>query len=171
MKQWILGLMLGMAVLATAAPTQAAAITPQGKSFGIGLLLGSPLGVSGKYKISGNTALAFGVGGFSGYANAINIHVDHLWHPWVPINNRDLSLPVYAGVGAIVALSASDPAIPGQRVTYGAPGWLGVRGPFGIAMAFKRAPIDLFAELAPTLTVGNWATVGIDGSVGVRLYF
>ena len=53
------------------------------KTFGLGIMLGSPTGLSGKYFTGPSTAIDFGIGGIGCCRgrSGIHIHADYLWHP------------------------------------------------------------------------------------------
>jgi len=149
-----------------------------GGDFGLGIMLGSPSGLSGKYWLGRSTmALDFGVGVFHGGFNddrGVTIHGDVLWHPALITSNATLDLPFYFGVGArfwdhnryrFNNRNERDHA------------HIGVRVPFGIALVFRQVPIDVFFELVPTLDFitgnDNRDDFGfyISGAIGVRYYF
>src|SRR5678816_4505354 len=78
--------------------------------FGLGLELGGPSGLNGKYFLSGNTALNFGLGwddeyyyGYDRYRRSgVHIYLDHLWHPFLLTEAEAFKLPFFVGVGVRV---------------------------------------------------------------------
>lgn len=139
------------------------------KTFGLGLMIGAPTGLSGKYYIASDRAIDFGVGGIRYYRarDGLHLHIDHLWHPASLVKARAFELPLYVGLGARAFLfddGAGDRAMA-----------LGARVPFGIAFDFNRVPLDIFFEFAIVVDflLSYHDDFGIDGngSIGIRYYF
>jgi hypothetical protein len=135
------------------------------KTFGLGLMLGAPSGLTGKFFLSRDTALDFGVGVYEGYRDdGIHLHFDFLWHPVVLATNPTFWLPLYFGVGARYFdhnRGADDDH-------------LGVRVPLGISFDFQRVPLDVFIELAFVLDFivhDNHDRADLNAAVGIRYYF
>jgi hypothetical protein len=167
-----------------------------GRNFGLGVVLGDPTGFSGKYWSSSTTALDFNVGwagywhGRDGYWDPdcnngafyrrnvgyceeqaynyrrdygygwriFHMHADYLFHNFDAIRATE-RFPLFYG--------------PGLSVNY----WnydflqLGVRGNFGIAWMPRRAPMDLFLEIAPTMELFPGPDFDVSGGLGARFYF
>lgn len=163
---------LGVAVVASvvllAAPRAARA---EGGPFGLGLIIGSPTGLSLKYylgesgqAIDGAVGLAF-VG-----ASGIHVHADYLWHPFILTSDPSFTLPMHVGVGArILDRNGGRGHDDNLRV--------GLRAPVGITFDFKDVPLDVFAEVALVLDFhgdegsGDHVSLDLNGGVGVRYYF
>jgi hypothetical protein len=124
------------------------------RDLGVGLAVGQPLGVTGKYWLSNAVA----VDGFAGYHlnHNFDTHIDYLWHFFPNFNMPSGSLPLYAGVGG--------------RVLLGDDSQFGVRVPLGVSYLFPTQPIECFAELAPVIQVIKEVGLDLDGQVGVRFY-
>jgi hypothetical protein len=179
-------------VIAVSLSAQAAG----GRNFGLGMVLGDPTGFSGKYWSSSTTALDFNVGwagywhGRDGYWDPdcnsaafyrrnvgycedqaynyrrdygygwriFHMHADYLFHNFDAIRATE-RFPLFYG--------------PGLSVNY----WnydflqLGVRGNFGIAWMPRRAPMDLFLEVAPTMELFPGPDFDVSGGLGARFYF
>jgi hypothetical protein len=153
------------------------------KTFGLGIMLGAPTGLSGKYYLSSDTALDFGVGTIYGYRHrrGLHIHVDHLWHPVSLVSADAFELPLYLGIGGRF--------LHGNRCYRYDRGYceyyyrdytaVGVRGPIGLAFDFNDAPIDIFFELAFVLDFvadrdsryDDAIYFDVNGAVGFRYYF
>ena len=149
------------------------------KTFGLGLELGEPTGLNGKYFVAPAGALDFGVGYIYDhyyYGDGIHIYADYLWHPTSLASTPSFELPFYVGVGArfwdfhYCYLGVCD---------YGGSA-IGVRVPIGIAIDFNNAPIDIFVQLVPVLDFlggdyytrnGDRAHFGVDASLGIRIWF
>lgn len=129
----------------------------QDSGFGLGAVFGEPTGLSAKLWTSEKTAvdgaLAWSFAG-SGY---LHLHADFLVHNFNLINVSEGKLPFYFGIGAFVNL-ASDLG-------------LGIRIPVGLAYHFDSAPLDIFAEVAPGLSLLPGTDFYFGGGIGVRYYF
>jgi hypothetical protein len=78
-----------------------------------------------------------------------------------------VGVPIYLGVGGVIA---------GPRSNFGDNLALGVRVPFGLAIQFRRAPVQLFFELAVRLLFvregnNNYDRTDLTGGLGFRVYF
>jgi hypothetical protein len=145
------------------------------KGFGLGIMLGAPSGLSGKYFLDRSpVALAFGVGTYQEfyYHHGTELHMDVLWHPAVLASSPGVVIPFYLGVGGRV-LEHGDYVNNGMA--YVADTHIGVRVPFGIAFDLRRAPIDIFAELVPVFDFAGHHHYGheldLTGAFGLRYYF
>jgi hypothetical protein len=145
------------------------------KIFGLGLMVGAPTGLSGKYFLSESTALDFGVGGIGYYRgrDGIHLHADHLWHPFSLVSDPAFELPFYVGVGGRVFKFDED---AGNNLDRDGT-VIGVRVPLGIAMDFNRVPLDIFLELTMVfdLFVDYWDDddfgVDFNPALGLRYWF
>jgi hypothetical protein len=173
----------------------ASAAKAQGRNFGMGLVLGDPTGLSAKYWTSATTALDFAVG-WTGYWSRegyydpdcnnrrfydthrnycddraydyrdrygygwdiFHFHADYLFHNFDLIRATE-RFPLYYG--------------PGVSINYYDYDYLqvGFRGNFGIAWMPRRAPIDIFLEIAPTLNLFPGPDLDVDAGLGARFYF
>lgn len=138
-------------------------------TFGAGLELGTPFGLNGKYFLSNDGALNFGLGAngyYRGNREGVHLYLDYLWHPISLANPPAFQLPFYVGIGGRLWNfdEGNDSAVA-----------FGIRIPFGVAFDFNNIPIDVFIQLTPTLDfyrgydddVGFW----FDGTVGIRYWF
>lgn len=138
------------------------------KEFGLGFMFGVPTGLSGKWYLSRDTALDFGLGVWGrrrGYRDSLHIHADFLWHPVVLAKAQPFWVPLYFGVGGRWVAFDND---------FGNSGYLGVRVPGGIMLDFQNVPIDIFFEIAFVLDVivpNNADHADFNGAIGLRYYF
>jgi hypothetical protein len=147
-------------------PAQAARADEKGV-LGVGIIVGEPTGVCGKYYLGNDTAIDAAAGAaFLG--RGAQVHGDFLWHPWVLDNKETFALPVYIGAGLRI-LNHEGSGDDEDHVR------IGLRLPVGIVFDFTKIPIDVFAEAA---LVGDYhtagdATFGVDfnGGAGARYYF
>jgi len=143
------------------------------KTFGLGLELGEPTGLNGKYFLSGDRALDFGIGDIYHYVNRTGIHIygDYLFHPVSLAATDVFELPLYVGIGGRF-WDFNDTGQPGTDNAYA----LGVRAPIGISMDFNNVPLDVFLQFVPVLDFygGNaphTIYLDFDVSLGVRYWF
>jgi hypothetical protein len=176
-SRWFIAVIAGVLVTTAVIPEADARPRPSrkrnfsaNKTFGLGLMLGAPTGLSGKYFIGQDTAIDFGVGVIRYYRHRrsnLHIHADFLWHPVSLASTEPFELPLYFGVGARVWDFDDDD----DRAGFG----LGVRVPIGIAFDFNNVPLDVFIELALVVDLffdydDDYAG-DVNGAVGVRYYF
>ena len=133
-------------------------IYSQDSDAGLGIMIGEPTGISGKYWLNESNALAGGLGWhFVGPNDGFNLHVDYLYH----IDNSfdsAVRFPLYYGFGARIR-SESD--------KFG----LGFRGVGGILFYPDRLPVDIFAEFVPVFKLLPKTKLEIDLALGIRYYF
>jgi hypothetical protein len=153
------------ALFSLLAPTRLAEAQEAGR-FGLGIVLGEPSGVIGKYNYDDTFALDFAVGlGLFG-GNHVNARVDALWQFDIKQWSAG-SLDWYVGVGAQFGFFFDDYG-PGRRDNGS---WVGARVPFGLRFFFTVAPFDVFAEIAPGLWFVQDARFDFEGCIGGRFWF
>jgi hypothetical protein len=139
------------------------------KTFGAGIMLGAPTGLTGKYFFNSREAIDFGFGGVRYYRNrsGFHVHADYLWHPLSLGNPEPFEIPLYVGVGA--RLFNFDDRFEDSNLA------LGLRVPVGIALDFNNVPLDIFLEFAlvADFYVNYRDTVGfeVNGALGIRYWF
>lgn len=133
--------------------------------FGAGLIVGEPTGLSLKYYLGDDTAVAGAVGAaFLG--NGLQVHVDYLWHPWILESKPSFVLPAYGGIGARVLDGNGN----GNDDLFK----IGMRFVGGVLFDFREIPLDVFAEIAGVAdyrTKGSSFGIDINLGAGVRYYF
>jgi hypothetical protein len=150
---WVV-LLCGMAGTTWAASAQPGVA----KDFGVGVIIGDPTGLSGKYWITRTRAIDMAAAWeLSGEDDRMELHADHLWHFDLNMDRMEGRLPLYVGLGG--------------RFLTGHDARLGVRIPFGIGYLFPRIPLELFAEIAPVLDFTPDSDSSVNGGAGVRFYF
>jgi len=134
-----------------------AGLIAQDSGFGLGAVFGEPTGLSAKVwtgeKTAVDGALAWSFAG-SGY---VHLHADFLIHNFDLINVSKGKLPFYFGIGAFLNF-ASDMG-------------LGIRIPVGLAYHFADAPLEIFGEIAPGLSLLPATDFYFGGGIGIRYYF
>jgi hypothetical protein len=183
MRKIRLGLLLVLAttfVIAAATPAEArprparrASNFTANKTFGLGIMFGSPTGLSGKYFLGADTALDFGLGVYGrgyrgdGYGRGIHLHADFLWHPVNLVSTAPFELPLYLGIGGRLWDH-------NRRRDYDDHIHLGVRAPIGIAFDFNNVPLDIFVEFAlvfDLLIDDDHGYLDVNGAFGIRYWF
>lgn len=146
--------------------------------FGLGIELGAPTGLNGKYFLAPSHALDFGIGawgyyGFrdrAGYNGGFNIYLDYLWHPISLVSAEAFELPFYVGVGGrFISWDYNGPKNNGRDST------IGLRVPFGLAFDFNNVPFDAFVQFCYTAdfydSYGNGFYSDFEFSIGARYWF
>lgn len=144
------------------------------KTFGLGLELGEPTGITGKYFLSADRALDFGVGEIYNYVDRTGIHIyaDYLFHPVSLVSAEAFELPFYVGIGGRFWNFTDHPA---NGVDDSASA-IGIRVPLGISFDFNSVPLDIFLQIVPVLDfysgyAAHSVYLDFDVSVGVRYWF
>ncbi|HEU0031298.1 MAG TPA: hypothetical protein VFQ53_11735 [Kofleriaceae bacterium] len=146
--------------------------------FGLGLELGGPSGLNGKYFLTDSTALNFGIGWIDDHyyydngRDGLHLYIDHLWHPVLLASTEPFLLPFYVGVGVRVwDFDDRDNRFDDDGTA------IGVRAPLGIAFDFNNVPLDIFVQFAFVLDffVNDYRDdrlgLHLEGSVGIRYWF
>lgn len=128
--------------------------------FGAGIILGEPTGASVKYWLNRKMAVDGAVGWSTHDHSDAYLQGDLLWHKFNIFPIKQGRLPLYFGVGGIVRFRND------HRDNQA-----GIRVPVGVSYMFENAPIDVFAEVAPTLDVTPNARGEVTGGVGIRFWF
>ncbi|MBI5630611.1 MAG: hypothetical protein HY921_06985 [Elusimicrobia bacterium] len=123
-------------------------------SFGAGVILGDPTGLTLKTWVDDRQAFDVGVG-FSGDAA---FYADYLLHAW-----DVLPQPSQGRLGAYLGL--------GPRVETQRDATFGIRTLGGVDYWIANRPIELFLEAGPVFRLAPERQVDVDAGLGVRLYF
>ncbi len=169
-----LALASSSAVEARPRPTQSSKRFEANKKFGLGLELGQPSGLTGKYFLSASGALDFGIGAVYGWRgrDGFHLYADYLWHPVSLVSAEAFELPLYFGVGGRVW--NYDDYDRNDRFD-GRGSAFGLRVPAGIAFDFNNVPLDIFLQLAFTFDFLTYRSddfyTDLNFSVGIRYWF
>jgi len=155
-----------LCLLALSAPAAATEIGSS-RPFGLGIQLGSPSGITGKYYLGGRrNSVSFALGSYydggfySGFwaAASYDFHISDL------TSGSGVTIPWRVGVGGFLG---SD-GYYGRRVGDAV---LGARFPLGLDFDLETAPVQFYIEVAANLVVypGVWG--GLDAGIGGRYYF
>ena len=125
------------------------------KSFGIGIILGEPTGLSAKLWTGGSNAFDFGAAwSFKGSGNLL-LQADYVWHSSLAKASSG-GLMLYYGIGGRVVFS-NDPDV-------------GLRVPIGLDYIFSSAPIDIFVEVVPIMDFIPSTDFELNGGIGIRFW-
>ena len=133
-------------------------IHAQQNQFGLGVMVGAPTGLSGKYWVNDDNAIDFGIAySFVEANNAFSFHADYLFHAkgWFPKLDK---LDFYYGYGLRIRTNKDQTS-------------LGARGVAGLALMLKDSPVNIFVELAPVFKFIPSTALNLDASIGARYYF
>ena len=142
---------------------------PGNSTFGIGLMVLQPTALSMELKLSPRTALDFAIGlnNFDDGDGAY-FHFDYLVYLADLARGGSVAVPFYLGLGLV--LWDYDDRFDNDDNLNG-----GLRIPFGLAIAFRTAPVQIFAELAiRVLFIDDYRDndrVDLTGAIGFRIYF
>jgi len=129
----VLALLCGAAAAAKDAPAISFS------KIGVGIILGDPIGFSGKFWLNDENAVD---AAFTFFSSAkLQLQADYVWHKYNLIEAKGTTdrIAVYYGPGALVRIALDDSFV------------IGGRGTIGITCIFKNAPFDTFIELSPSL--------------------
>ncbi len=125
---------------------------------GVGLSLGNPTGLNGKYWLDGNKAIDGGAAWSLGKHTNFSLHSDYLWHNEGAFFFNDVhSLDLYYGLGG--------------RMEFADDIELGLRVPVGLAHKLENGAADVFAEAAPIIDFVSRTGLELHLLFGARYYF
>ena len=135
-------------------------------TFGVGIIVGEPIGITAKLYLTDDRAVQGAVGSaFIG--GGLQLHGDYLFHPYILQSRDSFVLPVYVGPG-VRLIDYND----GRNSSAFA---LGVRGVAGMLFDFKNEPLDVFFEIAPVVeykfSSGAGFQLSLNVGAGIRYYF
>jgi len=160
-----------------------ASATAQGAGpFGLGLILGEPSGLTGKYWLDGaqgvQAHLAFSLDEHDRGRDYFIVIADYLYHIDVfNMKSSSVDLPIYVGIGGKISILTDNDDYCNDRFhdnrycdddnDVG----LGVRIPVGLDLLLRKAPLEFFLEIVPGLRIFPSTDGDIDGGLGARYYF
>lgn len=125
---------------------------------GIGISLGNPTGLNGKYWLEGNKAVDAGFGFSLGDSTDFSIHSDYLLHNEGAFYFNDVHpLDLYFGLGGRMEFA--------DEIEFGA------RIPVGLSNRSENKSSDIFVEVAPILDFLGRNGLELHFLLGSRYYF
>jgi len=139
---------------------------------GVGIVLGSVNGFSGKIWLNNRTAIDGAVSWHLWEHNVFYIHSDFLWHDSQLIKFRKGKMPFYYGIGGRLVLFENRHLSHDWRGEhYEESAILGLRLPLGIEYLSKNRRWEIFIELALLMDLAPGIDTGLDAGIGGRYYF
>jgi len=133
-------------------------LSAQANEKGLGISIGNPTGLNGKYWLNSSRAVDAGLAWSLGKNQEVSIHSDYLLHKEGAFYFNDIHpLDFYYGVGG--------------RMEFADEIELGVRVPLGIAHRFEAESADVFAEVAPIVDLIGKTGLELHLIFGGRYYF
>jgi len=137
----------------------------EGGSFGLGVIVGEPTGLSAKTWTGNSKALDFGIA-WSLDSETFHFHMDYLLHNFPLIQVEQGRLPLYYGIGGRVKLADNNNDNNGNDDDF-----VGIRIPVGLEYLFAGAPMDIFLEIVPILDLVPETDFDFNAALGVRYFF
>ena len=129
------------------------------EKFGIGVIIGEPTGITGKYMLNNENAIDAGVGWETSGDNELHIYGDYLFHLYDVIKVPKGKLPIYFGGGARwISREKEDDK-------------LGLRIPIGVEYLFEGVSLGAFIELVPVLNLTPDTDFDFEAGTGIRYFF
>lgn len=142
-----------------------AAAQPQVGSFGFGIIIPDPAGLTAKGSIGRSNAWDFAIG--TGYLGSLRLHGDYLWN----INAFSSSeVGLYLGLGGVIGSGKGNGIIVKKKAEDDESFRLGLRGVVGISAMPFNPPLELFFEVAPIVRLIPSGGTGTDIALGIRYY-
>lgn len=131
----------------------------QVSKFGLGIIIGEPTGIDGKFFMSGGNAIEGAVAWSLSGNNDLHLQGDYLYHFYDWIEAKKGRLPVIFGIGARVEFRENQDDL------------FGIRFPIGIAYEMADAPFDFFGQIVPLLELAPDTDFDLEGAIGARFWF
>lgn len=132
---------------------------------GLGVIIGSPTGISANFKTgiknSIDAALAFDLDG----DDRLHLHGTYLWHRPKAIPLEKERIGWYYGLGAKLRTHEDRGRDDDDDIRFGP------RGSLGLHYPFHSNRFDLFAEIALVMNVIPETDLDLDAGIGGRIYF
>lgn len=125
---------------------------------GVGISIGNPTGLNGKYWLDNKSAIDGGLAYSIGKHSNVSIHSDYLLHSEGAFFFNDVHpLDLYYGIGG--------------RMEFADDIEVGVRIPVGLLHTVENGSADMFAEVAPIVDIVSKTGLEIHLLFGARYYF
>lgn len=152
----LIGIMVCILTLSCTALSSA-----QETDIGLGIIVGEPTGLAGKYWLDKDTAIAGAAAWSFEGKDTMHLHMDWLRHNWELIRDSaevtQGEIPLYYGIGG--------------RIRLGEEAVIGIRFVIGLSYMFEEAPFDMFIEVAPIMDLTPSTEMNGNAAFGVRFWF
>lgn len=140
-----------------------------GRPFGLGIQLGGPTGITGKYYLGGRrNALDFLVGAYATnnrFDDDLYVHVNYHWNLQDLTSGGGVTIPFRLGVGGFFG------TFDDYFGRYNGDFALGARMPVGLDFDLDAAPVQFWVEIGIGLQIFDNVGLHTDAGIGVRYYF
>jgi hypothetical protein len=133
-----------------------AAASAKERSFGLGVIVGEPTGLSFK-KWMTKTAAVDAAAAWSFVDGSFHVHADYLLHSFDLFKVERGKLLLYYGLGGRISTKAE------LRV--------GARVPVGLSYSVENSPLDIFFEIGPILDLAPATEFRLTAGLGIRYFF
>lgn len=162
-----------LAFLATGALAQEGSTPDTPGALGIGLVVGSPTGITGKWVAGNHVAFDATVG--IGFGEDLHVHADWLWEGDSLLNEEGANLRWFAGVGGRFEIDDENDCESETNDKCDEDDDdvdLGPRVPVGLELRFASVKsLELFAEIALGIEIVDDPGLTFDGGIGARWFF
>lgn len=125
---------------------------------GVGISIGNPTGLNGKYWLDNNAAVDGGLAYSFGKHSDLSLHSDYLLHKEGALFFNDVHpLDLYYGLGG--------------RMEFADDVEIGVRIPVGLSHTIENGTADMFFEVAPIVDLITKTGLELHLLFGARYYF
>lgn len=140
--------------------------------FGLGVALGDPTAITGKWYLGGGSALEAQIGDGNlenQFGDGLYLHTVYLWQPAVLAEANNVTVPWHIGVGGALWEGGwcsvySDFCTDGDLA-------LAVRAPVGLDVNLGDPRFQFFGDLALSVLVVPDIDLGLGLQIGARYYF
>lgn len=132
--------------------------------FGIGVIAGSPTGVTIKNWLDKKAAIDMAIDWSTSGTDKFYLQADYLLHDYSLLQPKDIKgkIAVYYGLGVFFQLVDN---------TQGVDDIVGLRLPVGLSYFIPKSPVEIFVEIIPLLVVSPDSDFDVESAIGARYYF
>ena len=144
-----------------------ASVQANENGFGVGIIAGTPTGVTVKKWFDNTTAFDAAVAWSTSDNDKFYLHADYLIHDFDMVQSKDIKgrLALHYGLGGLIELKEEGQG-KGNKDDV-----LAVRVPVGLSYLLVGNPLEFFVEVVPTLEISPDTRLEIKAAIGGRYYF
>jgi hypothetical protein len=143
-------------------------VSPAKDEAGLGIIIGTPTGISGKLWNGSRRAMDAAIGWSMGDYESFYFHADYLFQDPKLFVVSEGTMPFYFGIGGRLR---QDHHRDVGNDSHDNDTRLGVRMPLGLEYLFRDVPLNMFIEIALVLDLTPRTEADIDAGIGVRYRF